>query len=128
MGDCAGTEARLKFAIGAAILVVRAVQLHPIHRRPRRYSDRFSVHGGAALVSSLRAILGARLRKHFYARDPFRRIGLLTNVLRNLDAMASLMGARPPQTQPSACRAPIRPPHDAAPARLTCDLACADAS
>jgi|GEM_PF-3317730 len=118
----------------AAILVVRAVQLHPIRRRrPRRHSDRFNIRAGfrrrAAPVAQSRAILGARLRKQFYARDPFKRIGLLLNALRNLDAFASRIAFRARRGL-NRLRAitPIFPPHDAAPPRLTYAVCAADSS
>ena len=121
----------------AAILVVRAVQLHPIRRRrrrrPRRHSDRFNIRAGfrrrVAPVAQSRAILGARLRKQFYARDPFKRIGLLLNALRNLDAFACRIGARARRGL-NRLRAitPVRPVHDAAPTRLTYAVCAADSS
>lgn len=117
----------------AAIVVLRAVQLCPIRRRARRASDRFNTRAGfkrrTAPAVKTRAILGARMRKHFYARDPFRRIGLLLNVLRNLDAFALRIGARGLRGL-SRLRAitATRPAHDAAPASLAQSVACADSS
>lgn len=117
----------------AAALCVRAVELHPIHRRARRHTDRFNTRAGFkrrnAPASQIRAILGARLRKQFYARDPFRRIGLLLNALRNLDAFASRIGlrARRGLNRLRAITA-VRPPHDAASPRLTFAVAAADSS
>ncbi len=117
----------------AAILVVRAVQLHPIRRRPRRHTDRFNTRAGfrrrAVPASQIRVILGARLRKQFYARDPFKRIGLLLNALRNLDAFASRIGVRA-RLGLNRLRAItlIFPPHDAAPTRLTYAVCAADSS
>lgn len=123
---------RLSQAV-AAILTVRAVQLHPMHRRPRRNTDRFNARAGfkrrAAPASQIRAILGARLRKLFYARDPFKRLGLLLSALRNVDAFADRIGARARRGL-NRLRAitPKRPPHDAPPPRLTRAVACADSS
>lgn len=117
----------------AAIVAVRAVQLHPMHRRPRRHTDRFNTRAGfkrrSAPSSQNRAILGARLRKLFYARDPFKRLGLLLSVLRNLDAFAYCIGARARRglNRLRAITA-TRPPHDVAPTRLTHAVACADSS
>ena len=117
----------------AAILVVRALQLVPIHRRPRRHTDRFNTRAGfkrrTAPASQIRAILGARLRKQFYARDPFKRLGLLLNALRNLDAFAHCIGVRARRglNRLRAITA-VCPPHDAAPPRLTHAVACADSS
>ncbi|MEQ1820325.1 MAG: hypothetical protein ABL871_17120 [Terricaulis sp.] len=116
-----------------AILSVRAVELVPIHRRPRRHTDRFNTRAGFkrrnAPASQIRAILGARLRKQLYARDPFKRIGLLLNVLRNLDVFASRIGVRARRglNRLRAITA-VRPPHDAAPQRLARAVACADSS
>lgn len=123
---------RLSQAV-AAILVVRAVQLHPIRYRPRRHTDRFNVRGGfkrrAAPTFQIRAILGARLRKKFHARDPFKRLGLLLNALRDLDAFAYRIGARARRglTRLRAIT-PTRPPHDAPSPRLAYAVACADSS
>jgi hypothetical protein len=116
-----------------AILTVRAVELHPIRRRPRRNIDRFNTRPGfrrpSAPTSQIRAILGARLRRQLYTRDPFKRIGLLLNPLRNLDALASRIGARARRglNRLRALTA-IRPPHDVAPARLAYAVAAADSS
>lgn len=123
---------RLSQAV-AAILVVRAVQLHPIRRRPRRHTDRFNARAGfrrrVTLASQIRAILGARLRKQFYARDPFKRIGLLLNALRNLDAFASRICVRARRGL-NRLRAltPVCPPHDAAPPYLARAVTVADSS
>lgn len=122
----------LSQAVGAA-LTVRAVQLHPMRRRARRNTDRFNFKKGFKrrnpATSQLRAILGPRLRKQFYARDPFKRIGLLLNAIRNLDAFASRIAAR---TRNGLNRRRaitlVRPPHDAAPARLAYAIVCADSS
>ncbi|MFN3465797.1 MAG: hypothetical protein ACK4X1_17155 [Terricaulis sp.] len=117
----------------AAILIVRAVQLHPIHRRPRRHTDRFNARAGFKLRASqtcqIRAILGAGLRKKFYARDPFKRLGLLLNALRDLDAFAYRIGARARRglTRLRAIT-PTRPPHDALPPHLMRAVAWADSS
>ena len=117
----------------AAILVVRAVQLHPVRRRRQRRSDRFNIRAGfrrrAAPVSQSRAILGACLRKKFYARDPFKRIGLLINALRNLDVFASRIAFRARRGL-NRLRAitPIFPPHDAAPPRVAYTVCAADSS
>lgn len=119
--------------IVAAILIVRAVQLHPLRRGPRRHTDRFNGRVGfrrrAAPAFAVRAILGARLRKQFYARDPLKRLGLLLNVLRSLDAFASRIGVRARRGL-NRLRAitPACPPHDAAPSCLPCALAAADSS
>lgn len=117
----------------AAALVVRALQLVPIHRRPRRHTDRFNTGVGfkrrTAPASHIRAILGARLRKQFYARDLFKRLGLLLNALRNLDAFAYCIGVRARRglNRLRAITA-VCPPHDAAPPRLMHAVACADSS
>lgn len=117
----------------AAILVVRALQLVPIHRRPRRHTDHFNTRAGfkrrTAPASQIRAILGARLREQFYARDPFKRLGLLLNALRNLDAFARGIGVRARRglNRLRAITA-VCPPHDAAPPRLTHAVACVDSS
>ena len=116
-----------------AILSVRAAELHPIRRRPRRNTDRFNTRAGfkrrTAPASQVRAILGARLRKQLYARDPFKRIGLLITALRNLDAFASRISARARRglNRLRAITA-VRPPHAAAPPRLAHAVACADSS
>lgn len=117
----------------AAILVVRAVQLHPIRRRPRRHSDRFNIGAGfrrrGAPVAQSRAIFGARLRKQFYARDPFKRIGLLLNALRDLDAFASRIAFRARRGL-NRLRAitPVRPPHAAKPQSPIVGVCAADSS
>lgn len=117
----------------AAALSVRAVQLYPMRRRARRHTDRFNIIAGfsrrSAPTSQMRAILGARLRRQFYARDPFKRIGLLLSAIRNLDAFASRIAART-RNGLNSRRAitPVRPPHDAAPARISLRVAVADSS
>jgi hypothetical protein len=117
----------------AAILVVRAVQLHPIRRRPRRYSDRFNIRAGfrrrLAPVAQSRAIFGARLRKQFYMRDPFKRIGLLLNALQNPDTFASRIAFRARRGL-NRLRAitPVRPRQAAAPPRLRYAVCAANSS
>ncbi len=119
--------------IVAAILLVRAVQLHPLRRGPRRHTDRFNGRVGfrrrAAPAFSIRVILGARLRRQFYARDPFKRLGLLLGVLRSLDAFAFRIGARARRGL-NRLRAitPTCPPHAAAPPRLAYTVVAADSS
>ncbi|MEQ1808842.1 MAG: hypothetical protein ABL889_02870 [Terricaulis sp.] len=117
----------------AAILSIRAAELRRLRRRARRHSDRFNIRAGFrrrhAPAAQARAILGARLRKQLYARDPFKRIGLLLNALRNVDAFAADIAARA-RNGFARRRAimPVRPPRDSAPARLTRRVACADSS
>ena len=118
----------------AAVLIVRAIQLYPLPRRQARVRQacleaRAGFRRRRPPAFSLRAILGSRLRKHLYARDPFRRVGLLLNALRDFDALAARLGARARRglTRLRAIT-PARPPHDAAPARLTLAVAGADSS
>ncbi|MBL8547793.1 MAG: hypothetical protein JNL81_15100 [Hyphomonadaceae bacterium] len=117
----------------AAIVLIRAVQLVPIRRSARRHAERFNTRVGfrrrITQKTQLRAILGARLRKQFYARDPFLRLGLLINLLRNLDSFAVLVGARGARglTRLRAISL-VRPPHDARPPLLPRPVACADSS
>ncbi|MEZ5970355.1 MAG: hypothetical protein R3C31_00930 [Hyphomonadaceae bacterium] len=119
--------------IVAAILVVRAVQLHPIRRRPRSQAERLNAPAGCRRASNqrlpMRAIFGARLRKRLYAHDPFRRIGLLISVLRHLDAFADQVGARGRRgfTQQRGIMLSC-PANDARPLLLASEIACADSS
>ncbi|MCX7357553.1 MAG: hypothetical protein NT015_05345 [Alphaproteobacteria bacterium] len=105
---------------------------HPSPPTPA-HTDRFNTRAGfrhrTAPASQIRAIFGARLRKLFYARDPLKRLGLLVNVLRNLDAFAYCIGVRARRglNRLRAITA-TRPPHDTAPARLAPAVVCADSS
>jgi hypothetical protein len=80
-----------------AMIVLHAALKLNLRRRAPTFRRSWAPHGfrhRSPMRHVLRRIIGAKLRKCLYARDPLKRIALLIAALRDLDAFAAKLMAR----------------------------------